>query len=128
LAVGAFAILFGLIAQGINVAVLVILAISIAASANFPVILLSLFWRRFNTAGVIAGMGAGLVSSVTLALMGPAFLGGEAMFPIVNPAVASMPIGFLGAFLGTFLGRRNPNSDEHFDEVLFQAQTGMRKL
>ena len=80
LAVGAFAILFGLLAQGINVAVLVILAISIAASANFPVIVLSLFWRWFNTAGVVAGMTAGLVSSVVLAMIGPAFMGADALF------------------------------------------------
>jgi len=59
------------------VAVLVILAICIAASANFPVLVLSLFWRRFNTGGVIGGMALGLVSSVSLALIGPGYLGGE---------------------------------------------------
>jgi cation/acetate symporter len=126
LAVGAFAILFGLLAQGINVAVLVILAISIAASANFPVIVLSLFWRRFNTAGVVAGMTAGLASSVVLAMLGPAFMGADALFPIVNPAVASVPIGFLGAILGALLSRRDPVSEAQFDEVIFRANTGLR--
>ena len=126
LAVGAVAILLGLLAQGLNVAVLVILAISIAASANFPVIVLSLFWRRFNTAGVIGGMAAGLISSVTLALLGPAFLGAGAMFPIVNPAILSMPIGFLGAVIGTLMGGRQAAADEHFDEVAFRAHTGLR--
>lgn len=126
LAVGAFAILFGLLAQGINVAVLVILAISIAASANFPIIVLSLFWRRFNTTGVVTGMTAGLVSSVVLALLGPAFLGADAIFPIVNPAVASVPIGFLGAVLGALLSRRDLTAEAHFDEVLFRAHSGMR--
>lgn len=125
-AVGAFAILFGILAQGINVAVLVILAISIAASANFPVIVLSLFWRRFNTAGVIAGMTAGLVSSCTLALLGPAFLGADAIFPIVNPAIVSVPIGFIGAVLGALLSPRDTRAESQFDEVLFQAQTGLR--
>ena len=110
--------------QGVNVAVLVILAISIAASANFPVIVLSLFWRRFNTAGVIGGMATGLVSSVALALLGPAFLGAGAVFPIVNPAILSMPLGFLGAALCALLGRREPDADAHFDAVLFQAHTG----
>jgi cation/acetate symporter len=126
LAVGVFAILLGLLAEGINVAVLVILAISIAASANFPVIVLSLFWRRFNTSGVICGMAAGLCSSVTLALLGPAIEGPGAAFPIVNPAILGVPIGFVGALIGTFLVRRDLRDDAHFDRVLFQAQTGLR--
>src|SRR6185295_3871695 len=75
LLVSALAIGLGLFAQGFNVGVLVILAIAVAASANFPIILLSLFWRRFNTAGVIGGVAAGLASSIGLALAGPAFMG-----------------------------------------------------
>jgi cation/acetate symporter len=125
LAVGVFAILLGLLAEGINVAVPVILAISIAASANFPVIVISIFWR-FNTSGVICGMAAGLCSSVTFALLGPAVEGPGAAFPIVNPAILSVPIGFIGAVIGTFVVRRNPSDDTHFDKVLFQAQTGLR--
>ena len=123
-AVGALAIGLSLLAQGFNVAVLVILAISIAASANFPVILLSLFWRRFNTAGVIGGMAAGLASSITLALLGPAFLGPHAPFPVLNPTVLSMPIGFLGAYLGTLVGGRKVAAEAHYDEVLFRMHTG----
>lgn len=69
--VGIVATLLGILAEGVNVAVLVILAICIAASANFPVLALSLFWRRFNTGGVIGGMGLGLISSVGLGLIGP---------------------------------------------------------
>jgi len=76
--VGIVATLLGILAEGVNVAVLVILAICIAASANFPVLALSLFWRRFNTGGVIGGMGLGLISSVGLALIGPAYLGKDA--------------------------------------------------
>lgn len=124
-AIGIVAIGLGLLAQGQNVAVLVILAISIAASANFPIITLSLFWRRFNTGGVIGGVAVGLVSAVGLALIGPAFMGKEAIFPIVNPAVVSMPLGFLGALIGTWLGGRNAEHEAHFDQVMFKAQTGM---
>ncbi|HYZ39641.1 MAG TPA: cation acetate symporter [Stellaceae bacterium] len=126
LAVGILAMLLGLLAQGLNVAVLVILAISIAASANFPIIVLSLFWRQFNTSGVIWGMAAGLASAITLALLGPAVQGPHALFPIVNPTIISMPIGFIGALLGTFLVPRKPRDVAHFDEVLFRAQTGFR--
>jgi cation/acetate symporter len=125
LGVGLLAIGFGLLAEGVNVAVLVILAIAVAASANFPIIVLSLFWRRFNTAGVIGGVTVGLLSAVVLALMGPAFLKGNAIFPIVNPTIVSLPLGFLGAVLGTFLGGRNPSDEKYFDEVMFRAQTGV---
>lgn len=124
LAIGALAILLGLLAQGINVAVLVILAISIAASANFPLIALSLFWRRFNAAGAVSGMIAGLGSSIALAVMGPAVMGASAIFPIINPAIVSMPIGFLGAIVGALLGARRPGDDAHFDEVWVRANIG----
>jgi cation/acetate symporter len=125
LVVGAAAIALGLLAQGLNVAVLVILAIAIAASSNFPIVFLSLFWRRFNTWGVIGGMIVGLVSSVALALMGPVFMGEEAIFPIVNPTVVSLPLGFAGAVLGTLLGGRDRTAEERFDEVTFRAHTGV---
>lgn len=125
LGVGVLAIAFGLLAEGVNVAVLVILAIAVAASANFPIIVLSLFWRRFNTAGVIGGVTVGLVSAVVLALMGPAFLKGNAIFPIVNPTILSLPLGFLGAVLGTYIGGRSMEDEARFDEVMFRAQTGV---
>jgi cation/acetate symporter len=124
LLVSALAIGLGLFAQGFNVGVLVILAIAVAASANFPIILLSLFWRRFNTAGVIGGVTAGLVSSIGLALAGPAFMGPQALFPLLNPTLVSMPIGLLGAILCTFLGGRDPKVEARFGEVFFRAQTG----
>lgn len=125
LVVGMVAIGFGLLAQGMNVAVLVVLAIAIAASANFPIVALSLFWRRFNTWGVIGGVTVGLVSSVGLALLGPAFLGPAAISPLVNPTVVSMPLGFAGAVLGTLLGSgRNREAQARFDEVVFRAHTG----
>lgn len=125
LAVGALAVGLGLLAQGFNVGVLVILAIAIAASANFPIIVLSLFWRRFNTGGVIGGVTAGVVSSVALALVGPAFMKDQALFPILNPTLVSMPIGFLGALLGTWLAGRDAASEARFGEVFFRAQTGL---
>jgi len=124
LVVGAAAIALGLLAQGLNVAVLVILAIAIAASSNFPIVFLSLFWRRFNTWGVIGGMIVGLVSSVALALMGPVFMGEEAIFPNVNPTIVNLPLGFAGAVLGTLLGGRDRAAESRFDEVTFRAQTG----
>lgn len=122
--IGATAIGLGLLAQGLNVAVLVILAISVAASANFPVIVLSLFWRRFTTRGVLSGVVVGLVSSVGLALIGPAVMGPDAIFPLINPTLVSAPLGFAGAILGSLLGPRDRTGERRFAEVQFRAYTG----
>ncbi len=125
LVVGVLAILLGLLAQGVNVAVLVILAFAVAASANFPIIVLSLYWRRFNTWGAIGGVTVGLISAVGLALLGPTFLAEGAIFPLINPSIVSVPLGFAGAVLGTLLGGRDRAAEARFDEVRFRAQTGV---
>lgn len=125
IAVGIAAIGLSLLAQGLNVGVLVILAISVAASSNFPIILLSIFWRRFNTAGVIGGVIGGLTSSVALAFVGPAFMGSHALFPIVNPAIVSLPIGLFSAWLCTMLSRPTPTQDGDFEAFYLRAQTGI---
>jgi cation/acetate symporter len=124
--VGIVATLLGILAEGVNVAVLVILAICIAASTNFPMLVLSLFWRRFNTGGVIGGMTLGLVSSVGLALIGPAYLGVNSLWPLVNPTVIALPLGVLGAVVGSLLAGRDVEHEKRFGEVMFRIQTGVR--
>jgi cation/acetate symporter len=119
------AIVLGIEVQGVNVAVLVILAICIAASANFPVLVLSLFWRRFNTGGVIGGMLVGLISSVVLAMLGPAIQGASAVWPLVNPTIVSLPLGFLGAWIGTLLAGRDMANEKRFSDVLYRIHTGV---
>lgn len=123
-AIGLLAIALGILAQGVNVAVLVILAICVAASANFPVLALSLFWRRFNTGGVIGGMALGLASSLVLAMIGPAVRGADALWPLVNPTIVSLPLGLLGGVLGTVLAGRDPENEKRFDAFLFRVHTG----
>jgi cation/acetate symporter len=123
--IGILAVALGILAQGVNVAVLVILAICIAASANFPVLILSLFWRRFNTAGVVGGILVGLVSSVVLAILGPAVRGADAMWPLVNPTIVSMPLGFLGAILATLLAGRDRENEARFDAFSHCVHTGV---
>jgi len=123
--IGIFAVALGILAQGVNVAVLVILAICIAASANFPVLILSLFWRRFNTGGVVGGMVLGLGSSVALAMIGPAMRGADALWPLVNPTIVSMPLGFLGGLLGTLIAGRDFDNEKRFDAFLFKVHTGV---
>jgi cation/acetate symporter len=123
--IGILAVALGILAQGVNVAVLVILAICIAASANFPVLILSLFWKRFNTAGVVGGILVGLVSSVVLAILGPAVRGADAVWPLVNPTILSMPLGFIGAILATLLAGRDRENEGRFDAFSHRVHTGV---
>jgi cation/acetate symporter len=124
--VGAVAIVVALLlGPTANVAFLVALAFAVAASANLPVVVLSLFWRRFNTAGAVTGLATGLTASLVLILIGPGIMGpNRALFPLENPGILSIPIGFFGAVAGTFL-RREPRAEEMFDELLVRANTGL---
>ncbi|MBU8711848.1 cation acetate symporter [Brevibacillus sp. FSL K6-0770] len=126
-------ILLALFAQKLNVAFLVALAFAVAASANLPVILFTIFWRRFNTTGAISGMLVGLFSSLILVALSPnvwnpvagkAILVGEALFPLPNPGIVSIPLGFLAAWIGTLLS--SSRNDAKYDEILVRANTGMK--
>jgi len=108
-----------------NVAFLVALAFAVAASANLPVIVLSLFWRRFNTSGAVAGLATGLAASLTLILVSPSIMGANrALFPLENPGIVSIPVGFLGAIVATLLPRE-PSAETKFDELRVRASTGL---
>ena len=123
--VGAVSILIAiLLGPNANVAFLVALAFAVAASANLPVIVLSLFWRRFNTRGAVAGLATGLLSSLILILLSPSVMKGDAVFPLENPGIVSIPLGFLGAALGALTGRE-PEAEEKFTELNVRANTGL---
>jgi len=130
--VGAVAIVLAIRLQTVNVAFLVGLAFAVAASANLPVIVLSIFWRRFNTAGAVAGLLVGLAGSIVLILISPSVMGmdakalihGQPIFPLKNPGIVSIPLGFLGAIVGTFL-RREPGAEARFAELSVRANTGL---
>src|SRR5215471_19243052 len=122
-----------------NVAFLVALAFAVAASANLPVIVLSIFWRRFNTMGAVLGLGVGLIASIGLILIGPSIMAVDpptvvgtarhliqapAWFPLENPGILSIPLGFIGAFLGTVLSHE-PSSQYRFNELLVRSNTGL---
>jgi cation/acetate symporter len=118
----AIAILLGPTA---NVAFLVGLAFAVAASANLPAIVLSLFWKRFNTAGAVWGLAGGLAASIGLILVGPSVRGAaNAFFPLENPGIVSIPVGFLAAWLGTVLSS-DRTSEEKFTELLVRSNTGL---
>ncbi|TDC51468.1 cation acetate symporter [Jiangella ureilytica] len=120
--IGAVAIVGGILANGQNVAFLVALAFAVAASANLPVILYSLFWRRFNTSGAVWSIYGGLLTAVTLIVFSPVVSGkpenpetGRSLsmiqdvdfhwFPLDNPGIVSIPAGFLFGFIGTRLSK-----------------------
>jgi cation/acetate symporter len=122
-----------------NVAFLVALAFAVAASANLPVIVLSLFWRRFTTRGAVWGLATGLVSSIALILVSPSvmtidlpgvtgaarhLIQAAPLFPLENPGIVSIPLGFLGAVIGTLLGRE-PRAEARYAELLVRAHTGL---
>jgi cation/acetate symporter len=107
----------------VNVAFLVGLAFAVAASANLPVILFSIFWKRFNTSGAVWGLSVGLASSIGLILISPDFMKNP-LFPLKNPAILSIPLGFIGAWLGTLLSHE-PESAEKFTELTVRANTGL---
>jgi cation/acetate symporter len=112
--IGVLAILGGIGVQGQNVAFLVALAFAVAASANLPTILYSLFWRRFTTRGAVWSMYGGLATAVGLILLSPVFWGtetsvfpnvGVALWPLNNPGIISIPVGFLLGWLGSVTSR-----------------------
>lgn len=121
---GALAIALSIALRGFNVAFLVGLAFAVAASANVPVILLALSWRRFSRTGAIAGMLAGLVSSLLLIAISPVLMGARAFFPLENPGIVSIPIGLAGAIIGTLLAR-DRESEAMFDQLQVRAATGI---
>jgi cation/acetate symporter len=122
--VAALAIVLSIALRGFNVAFLVGLAFAVAASANVPVILLALSWRRFSRSGAIVGMLSGLIASLALIAASPVFMGNRAIFPLENPGIVSIPVGLLGAIVGTLLAR-DRESEQMFDQLQVRANTGL---
>jgi cation/acetate symporter len=129
--VGAVAITIAIIlGPSFNVAFLVALTFAVAASANLPVICFSIFWKRFNTSGAVWGLAIGLLSSLVLILVGPNglkawFHEGKPWFPLQNPGIVSVPLGFIAAWLGTMLGKREPDAEGKFTELEVRANIGL---
>jgi cation/acetate symporter len=142
--IGGVAILLAIPAQSLNVAFLVALAFAVAASGNLPAIVLNLFWRRFNTRGAMWAIYGGLLSAVVLVFFSPVVSGKTAVdattgdtvsaalfplgtdfhwFPLDNPGLVSIPLGFLFGIIGT-LTAREPAAEDRFTELEVRALTG----
>ncbi|BBZ77255.1 cation acetate symporter [Mycolicibacterium anyangense] len=107
---GVAAIGLGILANGQNVAFLVALAFAVAASANLPTIVYSLYWKRFNTRGALWSMYGGLISCIVLIVFSPAVSGTKTSmipgahfdwFPLANPGIVSIPLAFILGIIGT---------------------------
>ena len=112
--IGILAIILGIGALGQNIAFLVALAFGIAAAANLPTIIYSLYWRKFNTTGALFSIYGGLLTSIILIIFPPAVSGTEtslisgadfAFFPLENPSIIAIPAGFLLGIIGTLVGK-----------------------
>ena len=128
---GLVAIVLGILFEKMNVAFMVALAFGIAASANFPVLILSMYWRGLTTRGAVVGGYVGLVAAVLFVLFSKSVwvtvLGNaQALFPYDQPALFSMPLAFLVTFIVSKLDNSAEAQAERaaFEDQYVRAQTG----
>ncbi|MEU5437929.1 cation acetate symporter [Streptomyces sp. NPDC020719] len=132
--IGAVAIVLGAFARDLNVAGLVALAFAVAASANLPTILYSLFWKRFTTQGALWSIYGGLTTAVVLVLFSPVVSGNPKTsmfkgvdfhwFPLENPGLISIPVGFLLGLIGSLLSKEEPDAGK-YAELEVKSLTGI---
>jgi len=132
IALGIVAIFLGILFEKQNVAFMVGLAFAIAASANFPVLLLSMYWRKLTTRGTFIGGSAGLITAVVLVVLSPVVWvdvlhHAEPIISYKYPAIFSMPVAFIGIWLFSVLDRSPQAARERglFDAQQVRAQTGV---
>jgi cation/acetate symporter len=137
--IGGISIALAIPAQSLNIAFLVALAFAVAASANLPSLIYNLFWKRFNTRGATWSIYGGLVSCVTLVFFSPVVSGklnddgtsaslfpagvDFSWFPLENPGIVSIPLGFLLGYIGTVTSRE-PSAEEAYPELEVRSLTG----
>ncbi|GAA2219648.1 cation acetate symporter [Promicromonospora sukumoe] len=140
--IGIIAIIGGIFANGQNIAFLVALAFCVAASANLPTIIYSLFWKRFNTSGALWSIYGGLVSTVVLIIFSPVVSGKPAdpvtglsksmisdpsidfhWFPLDNPGIVTIPLAFVLGIVGTYLSKERSHP-EKYAEMEVRSLTG----
>jgi cation/acetate symporter len=129
LAFGVVAVVLGIVFKGQNVAFMVGLAFAIAASGNFPALLLSIVWSRFNTSGAVWAILTGALSSVILIVLSPTIWvdllhHSAAIFPLRNPAIVSMPAGFVAGFVASLL-TSEPDAQARFHDEKLRTYLGI---
>ncbi len=127
--IGLIAILLSLVMEHMNVAFSVSLTFVVAASTNLPLLLFTLYWKKFNPGGAVTGVLCGLLSSLSLLLVnthaipvGRGWLAQFLSFHLQDPGIIAIPLGFLGAICGTYMFRNQ--STGNFAHVLVQSYLG----
>jgi cation/acetate symporter len=132
ISIGVIAIAIAVIGgSGLNVSFMVGLAFAVAASANFPALLLALTWRRFNTTGAVTGVLFGVTSAIFLVLVSPKVwpgadsdTGSPIGWTLANPGIVSIPLGFIGCWLGTVLSKER-GAERTYHELYVRSETGL---
>lgn len=131
LVVGLLAILLGILFKGQNVAIVVIQALAIAASANFPVLILAIYWRGLTTRGAATGGFIGLILAIAFAVTGPkiwvdVFHYDQAIFPYDYPTAVAMPLTFFLCWIISVLDKseRTAEHDAAYEAQLVRSETG----
>lgn len=129
---GVIAVLLGIVFEKQNVAFMVGLAFCVAASANFPILLLSMYWRKLTTRGAVIGGSIGLLTALVLVIIGPTvwvdtFHFEKAIFPFKYPALFSISAAFIGIWLFSILDKSTSAKAEEaaFDAQFVRSQTGI---
>jgi cation/acetate symporter len=131
-AIGAIAIIVAVIGgSGLNVSFMVGLAFAVAASANFPALLMALTWRRFNTTGAVTGVAFGVISAIVLVVVSPkvwpgadTVTGSPIGWELANPGIISIPLGFIGCWLGTILSTEH-GAERSYHELYVRSESGL---
>ncbi len=132
IALGLLAIFLGIIFESQNVAFMVGLAFAIAASTNFPILLLSIYWKNLTTKGAVIGGSAGLLTAIILVILGPVvwvdvFKNSQPIFPYKYPALFSMSVTFLGIWFFSMIDKSKDAQlvRSKFNSQFFRSQTGI---
>ena len=129
---GVLAVFLGILFEGQNVAFMVGLAFAIAATTNFPILILSIYWKNLTTRGAVIGGSAGLFIAILLVILGPVvwvdiFGNNEAIFPYKYPALFSMIVTFIGIWFFSKTDKTKTSIVEKklFESQYFRSQTGV---
>jgi cation/acetate symporter len=132
LGLGVIAVILGVIFEKENVAYMVGLTFAIAASTNFPVLIMSMFWRGLTTRGAVIGGSIGLLTAVVLTILGPTVWVDVLQFPkaifwLKYPAIFSMPAAFIGIWLFSVLDNSETARRERaaYEAQLIRSETGL---
>jgi len=131
LGIGLVSTLFALRLEAMNVTFLVSMTFVVAASSIFPVLLFTIYWKRFTEVGAITGVISGLAASLLFVVFGPyvmnledGWIAKEALFSLYNPGIITIPIGFLGCILGSVFSTKQDSTPD-FEQFSIKAQTGI---